>query len=209
MLSARLLGSEIAGGAEHGAGGCEGVEADGARDPEVGDTNVPRIVQEQVGRLDVPVDDPGSMGGVESSGGLPQPRQGASGLLGSLGREAIGQRASRQVLHHDVRAAPVLADVEDRDRVRRVRKSRRCERLVREASPDPLVVGEALGEHLHRDDPSEHAVLGPVDLAHPAAGDALRLPIAWGQDLAHRAWVPPPPERKTPGTSRRDELKVR
>ena len=72
----------------------------------------------------------------------------------------------------------MLADVEDRDGAGRVREPRDRERLPGEAAPDCVVVGKAVREQLHGDDPCQVGVLGPVDLAHPPARDPLWVPVA-------------------------------
>ena len=94
---------------------------------------------------------------VERRRGLREPRERPAGRLRALPREPVGERAAGEVLHDDVRAALVLADVEDRDRVRRAREPGGGERLAREAPADRLVVGEPLREQLDRDDPAEPA----------------------------------------------------
>ena len=74
-----------------------------------------------------------------------------------------------------------LADVEDRDGVRRRGDPRGGERLAGEAGADRLVGGEPLGEQLDGDDPPERRVLGADDLAHAAAPDALDVRVALGK----------------------------
>jgi hypothetical protein len=74
----------------------------------------------------------------------------------------------------------VLPDVEDRDRVRRLREPRGGERLAREAPARRRVVGKVLRQQLDRDGAPKHGVLRAVDLAHPAAGDRRRVAIALG-----------------------------
>ena len=135
-------------------------------------------VEEQVRRLDVAVDDPARVRRVERRRRLLEPVERASERLRAVAHEPVGERAAGEVLHHDVRAAVVLADVEDRHRARCVREPRRGERLAREARSDRLVVGVAVGEHLDRDDARQVGVLGAKDLAHAAAGDPLGIPVS-------------------------------
>jgi hypothetical protein len=47
------------------------------------------------------------------------------------------------------------------------------ERLAAEAGDEALVVGEVLGEDLHRDRALEDAVRGPVDGRHPARAEPV------------------------------------
>ena len=145
------------------------------------------------------MDDASRMSGVEGGSGLAQPLEGPARLLGATRREAVRERAAREVLHHDVWAALVLADVEDRDRAGGVREARRRERLAREAAAHRLVVGVRAGEHLDRDDAPEHGVLGPVHLAHAAARDELDVAVALGQRhrSGHRTGLPVLPGLET------------
>ena len=145
------------------------------------------------------MDDAVRMRGVERRRSLREPVERAADGLRSFALEAIGQRPAGEVFHHDVRPAFVLADVEDRDRARRVREPCDSERLAGEATPDRLVVGEPAGEQLDGDDTAEVGVLGPVDLSHAAACDQLRIPVALGKStLAHHDRLPrvPPPETR-------------
>src|SRR6185437_10873811 len=63
-LALRLLGREVTGGAEHGAGHRQGVRPGGTGYPEVRDMDDAVSVEHQVARLDVAVDDTVAMGGV-------------------------------------------------------------------------------------------------------------------------------------------------
>ena len=140
---------------------------------------------------------------VERRRGLCEPGERAAGRLRALVREPVGERAAGEVLHHDVRAPLVLADVEDRDRVRRVREPRRRQRLAREAPADRLVVRVVLGQHLDRDVAAELGVLGAVDLAHAAARDPLGLPVRVGKvALVHTTACPAAACRKRMGERR-------
>ena len=182
-LAARLLRGEVPGRADDGARLGERGEVSGARDAEVGDLDPVVVVEQQVGGLDVAMDDPARVRGVERRRGLAKPVERAAERLCALAREPVGERSSRQVLHDDVGPPLVLADVEDRDDARSVRQPRGGEALAREAPSDRFVVGEALGEDLHRDGPRQVRVLGAVDLAHPAAGDPLRALVPRRQDV--------------------------
>ena len=126
-----------------------------------------------------------------------EPLERAPDRLRAVAGEPIGERAAGEVLHHDVRVAVVLADVEDRHRARRVREARGGERLAREARSDRFVVGVAVGEHLDRDDAREVGVLGAVDLAHAAVGDPLGVPVPrWQTAVVHGG----PTARAAPGS---------
>jgi hypothetical protein len=182
LLAERLLRGEVAGRSDDRPCRRVRVEPGGARDSEVGDLQLAVLVQQQVRRLHVAVHDAGGVRGVERRRGLREPGERAAGRLRALRGEPVGERAAGEELHHDVRPALVLADVEDRGRARRVRQPCGGERLVREAAADPGVVRVRIGEHLHRDHTLEHRVLGAVDHAHAAARDELRVAVAGRED---------------------------
>ena len=201
-LAARLLRRQVPGGADDGTRLGEGGEVGGARDAEVGDLDAVVVVQEQVRRLHVPVDDPVGVRGVERRRRLAEPLEGAAHRLYALSLEPVCERAAGEILHHDVGAAAVLADVEDRDRARRVREACNGERLAGEAAADRVVVGEAAREQLDRDDARQIGVLGPVDLTHAAPRDQLGVAVAGGKvALVHPDDVPQSPLLKTPGNA--------
>jgi len=79
-----LLGREVAGRAENGAGEGHGVQSGRAGDPEVGDVEVVVRVEEQVCRLDVAVHDPVPVRRVQRRRGLLEPGQRASGRLSAF-----------------------------------------------------------------------------------------------------------------------------
>ena len=198
-LSAGLLRRQVAGGAEDRARFGERAEIGRARDSEVRDLDPFVAVQQQIRRLDVAMDDPMGVGRIERRRGLVEPVERAADGLRPLALEAIGQRSPGEVLHHDVGAPAVLADVEDRDCARGVRQSGDGERLTREAAADRIVVGETAREQLDRDDAREVGVLGPVNLAHAPACDQLRVLVALGKPaLVHHDGVPRAGPQKTP-----------
>jgi hypothetical protein len=84
--------------------------------------------------------------------------------------ELVGERVTLDVLHHDERAALVLADVIDLNDVG-VDKLGCQARLTDEAIAERLVSCEVFGQHLQRDRPVECAVTGEVDGCHPATAE--------------------------------------
>ena len=74
LAARRLLGGEVAGGAEHRPRGSHaGRVVHQAGDPEVDDLETVGGVEEQVRRLDVPMDDAVGVGGVQRFRGLRKP----------------------------------------------------------------------------------------------------------------------------------------
>ena len=70
-----LLGGEVLGGAHHHAGGRQRALVDAGGDAEVGELGQALAVDEDVGGLDVPVDDAGVVDDLEGAGHLRQDRQ--------------------------------------------------------------------------------------------------------------------------------------
>ena len=104
----------------------------------------------------------------------------------------LAQRATFDVLHHDVVGAPLLPPVVHRADVGVVQAGR-----VLGLPPEPLdearVAGELGEEHLDRDVPAELAVDGEVDVGHPPPGQLPLDLVPVGDDrpylrhLAHNA----------------------
>ena len=105
----------------------------------------------------------------------------SSGVIGPSRREAIGQRLAVDQLHHDVGPRVLLAVVEDAGDVR-VGEPRGGPGLAPEPLDEPVVVGEALVEHLHGDRPPERRVLGFPHRAHAAPGERLDQAIPVPED---------------------------
>jgi hypothetical protein len=100
--------------------------------------------------------------------------------------DGIGHRSAGEVLHDDERPARAaaadlgfeVADVEDRHHVGVRRYPGRRPRLTLEAAHRGVVVGEALGQDLHRDRPSEDQILGAPHRRHATAGQVAAGPVS-------------------------------
>ncbi len=182
-LALRLLGREIAGGAEHRAGHRQGVRARSAGDPEVRNVDGAGSVEHEIRRLDVAVDDSVAMGGIESGRSFLEPLERLPDLLGPVFLNPFLERAAAEVLHDDERPLRVLADVEHRDDVRLPGEPRRREGLACEAAPHGVVARVALGEQLDGDGAAEDRVGRAIDLAHPSERDALGRAVARREDV--------------------------
>ena len=139
----------------------------GARDPEVGDLDDALGVDDDVVRLDVPVDDAVAVRIAERGEDLPRVGDRDGHRAEPARADQLLERATLDVLHDDVVRAVRLAAVEDRDDVR-VREAGRVGRLSAEALDELLVVRVPRVEHLDRDPASELLVLGEVDVGHAA-----------------------------------------
>ena len=132
--------------------------------------------EEDVGRLEVAVDDAERVRLAQGAADLPGDVRRA--LLGEVARLADGpmERVPLQVLHrHVIDVVLGAAVIEDGDRVR-VRELRRDAGFEEEALVELGIVlaGVVRVQHLDRADAAERRLLGAVDLAHPAACDERR-----------------------------------
>ncbi len=167
-LASSLLGREVPGRPENRSGKRQGVEAGRGRDAEVGDVHAVLVVQQQIRRLHVPVDDALGVCGIEAGRGLAEPLDRAT-RSDRLGASTIVDGAAVEVLHDDERLAVVLADVEDGHDVRMCRETGCGSRLPREPRTHVGVARMALGEHLDRNRSAQETVRRAIDVSHPAA----------------------------------------
>ncbi len=84
--------------------------------------------------------------------------------------EAVGQRLSLHVLHHEEVGAVVFADVVQRADVR-MRETGDRSRLAFEALLHVGLHAELRRQHFDRDGPAQAGVDSLVDLSHPATAD--------------------------------------
>ncbi len=143
---------------------------------EVGQDGVHLVagdLDQDVGGLDVAVDDPGRVGGVERVADLRDEARGEQRFEPALGAQQARQVGALDVAHRHVQQPVLLARVVDRDHVGMLDRGRRAE-LAPEAPAELVVVGELGRDHLQRDLAVERDVRRAVDDAHPAApGDAV------------------------------------
>ncbi len=127
--------------------------------------------EDHVGRLEVAVDDAAAVRAVEGFCDLDAvPDRFVERQVAAS--EPLGQALALEILHHQVLGAVLVADVVQRADVR-VAQARDRLRLALEPRPDRLVGGEAIRQHLDRDEPVEPRVEGTVDLAHSAGAHQL------------------------------------
>ena len=119
-----LLGRDVGGRAHHLAGLGERHSLGGPGDAEVGHLDPPVGRDDQVGRLDVAVDDAARVGDTEGIGGLGHQVADDLRVERGAGPQQVGQRLALDELHHEVgarRRRPV-----DRAWPRRSRRPTRC-----------------------------------------------------------------------------------
>lgn len=170
------LGREVETGADDLSGGGEGGTGvvDEPCDAEVADLQRTVGVQQEVGRLDVPVDNVLPVSRGEPGRGLRSDKGHALGKQ-RAGTGEPGKAVALDQFHHQEQTVLVLAEVEDTDHVRVVEASGRL-RLQAEAGGGAGV--GALGkQQFHRHRSAERFIEGPPDLPHRSPTDHVLQPI--------------------------------
>ena len=167
---------------------------DALRQPEVGEIDVLAtvlVVEQDVRRLDVAVDEPSGMCGIERVGDLARDRECSGRLERPLASQELREVRPFDVAHRDEQAVIRLAGLVDRDHVRVVERGREP-RLAQHPIAESVVLGVPLDEELQSDTPLEPWVAGTVDLAHSPAPDQL-FDLVPGNHVARvrRAYRPP------------------
>jgi hypothetical protein len=85
-------------------------------------------------------------------------------------RESVGQRLAIQVLHDEIRGAPVVADVVERTNVR-MRELRDRARLTIESLTKARIAGKGLGKNLDRHLAIQTGIARPIHLAHATSAE--------------------------------------
>ncbi len=166
---------------------CGAPVSDELGEAEVQDLRLPAIGHEDVGRLDVAMDDVLRVRGIERVRNLdPQLDE----LLGSERPpgDAMLQRLPFEELHHDKGLTRVLVDVVDRADVRVIQR-RRGARLALKAFERLTVVREIAGEELQRDLPAKLHVFTLVDDPHAAATEFLDDAVVRNGLADHERWL--------------------
>ena len=152
------------------------------RDAEVRDFRGPVVRHQDVRGLDVPMDDPLRVGGVQSRRDLTHDRHGFLELQARLDDDPLESRAGDE-LHDDEHLAGlvVLADVEHADDVRVVDAAQRPA-FARESFPrlSGLLRGQPPDrmEHLDGDRSMDDGILGAVDDSHRSPSDGFEQDVA-------------------------------
>ncbi len=189
-----LLGRQVAGGADNeplpGDVGhrCRPVlQVDQLLDPghaEVGHLHPgrrPVLDQEEVGGLDVPVDEPGPVGHVEGLGHLGHERHRHLGRHPAAGHQVAHGPARHQLHHHEVDGAVGPGVVGGHDA--RVGQPGRRHRLPPEALAERRVAGQMEVRHLDRHRSGQDLVPALPHGGHAPLGQQPHQPVAADQDL--------------------------
>ena len=173
LLAARLLGGEVGGGAQHRAHLGDARLLGRLGDPEVGELDLALERAQQVAGLDVAVHHPVAVRVVQALARLLDDRGGLLHLDPPLSRRISAHELALDVLHHDevLVGALVQAGVEHLHDVG-VHQPRRRLRLALEARDEGGILGEVLGEQLHRDAALQTQVEGEVHGGHAAVARA-------------------------------------
>ena len=142
-----------------------------ARDAEVHELRVHVLVEEDVVRLHVAVEEPDLLRRLEALGDLHPHAQHEGRVEDRLVRDERPEVAARDELHLEVRVVALLAEGVDLRHVRVV-EARRVLRLVLERLERLLVVAQRLLHHLHGDLAPERLVLAEEGGPHAARSEA-------------------------------------
>ncbi len=188
LLPHGLLGRHVGRGPEQRPGvGDLGVGE--LRDAEVRHLDLVLLVDDQVGGLDVPVDDATRVGVVERRRHLAHEADHLLRLEARAPFEDGADRLAVHELHGEKRNAVFLSDVEEGHDAR-VGQRPRDARLLVEALDEGLVLGALAGyveaDRLDRQGALDEGVEGPVDGPHRAEAERPRDLVAadHGRDLA-------------------------
>ncbi len=175
-----LLRGDVVRRAEDAAVSGEALLVQRARDAEVGDLGHALLVDEDVLRLDVAVDDAAAVRGAERAGDLD--RVGERLVDGQRARpaDAVLERLPLDVLEDDVGALVVLARVDHADDVR-VAELGDGARLAPEALELVRIGRDLAVHHLDGDRAFERRVERAVDRRHAAVPDLRVEPVAVGE----------------------------
>ena len=182
-VTLRLLGGHVAERPEDRAGTGRVLHRHGGRvrfaeghqlgHAEVEDLHLPRLGHHHVGRLDVPVHDPGGVRRLERARHLLAVAEDLVQRQPARTHAAV-ERFARQQLHDDEVGAVLLVDLVDGDDVGMV-EGRRGACLLEEALA-PILVGH-LADHLQGDEAIEARVHRAIDHAHASGADPIDEPV--------------------------------
>ena len=154
---------------------------------------MPRLIEQDVGRLHIPMQNPVSMCVSDRSADRDQQSRGLARGQGPAA-DSLGQRFPFDQLHTEVRETRLLADLKDRDDMRMsqfgsgFRFGLKSPEIIRRRK-------NSANHHLQGDITIQAALMGPVDDPHPATTNFNKIfivrefsqhPIEGGFGLALR-----------------------
>jgi len=164
-----------------GACGVSGVELG---ETEVENFGVAAARHENIGRLDVAVNDVLGMSGIERIGDIDG--NGKKRLqLKRMGGDGVLERVAVEIFHGNEGAAIVLADFVNGADVGMIQRGRGS-RFEAEAFERLRIVGDVFGEELKGYEAAEFRILGLINYAHAAAAQLLDCAVV-GDGLANHA----------------------
>jgi hypothetical protein len=144
---------------------------------EVGDIDVFVLGDQNVARLDIAVDKPAPVRGVETGRGLSHDRDCPRGSEWAVAAEEFAQIRPLDPAHRDVKHAVCFVGVVDRDDVRVIERGGQL-RFAQEALAEALIVGKLRREQLERDLPVQAQMLCEIDAGHATPAEQPLDPVA-------------------------------
>ena len=149
---------------------------------EVQDLGVAAWADEDVGGLDIAVNDACAVRRIQRVGDFDAERQHRVHVQTAMAGDALLQRAALQILHGDEGAAVLLADVMNGADVGMIQGGRGSSLALEPAQRLP-VASQVVRQELERHEATEPGVLRFVDHAHAAAAELLDDAVV-GEGLA-------------------------
>src|SRR5579875_3551573 len=168
-------------GTHAGAGLGQAGVAHAFGDPEVDNLDVAGIVDQDVLRFDVAMDESVQMRVVERGGNLSDDERGALDTKRALAIDQLFEVSPRDIFHHDVAGLAILSDIVDADDIR-MGQSRGRLRLSLEPGQKVGISAELVAQNLDRYRPVEQQVVPSVDDRHATFADRLIETVAPIQD---------------------------
>ena len=180
-----LLWSRVVDRADEESGLGHAARRAALRDPEIGEVGTVLGPDQDVGRLDVAVDEPARVRRVERVRDRREQGDGALGLERAVRLDDAVEIDAVDVAHDDVEPAVLLARVEHLDDARMLDLGGRAP-LALEARAEADVVGEVRRQQLDRPRLVEVQVAAAVHRAHAALADHRLDPVTRDDGADHR-----------------------
>ncbi len=178
LAAGDLFGADVLGGPEDHPGRRDpDSRVRCARDPEIDHPHVPAPIDEDVGRLDVAMDDAALVCGLQRTSHIDDDAERDVERHPSVALEEVLQVLPVHELHDDEVGALIRTGVVDRRDVRVVQRGRGT-RFLAEPRDEFGIGCEARAEHLYRHATIEQVVVCPVNERHAAFAEQLDQAVA-------------------------------